>query len=36
MTVLDVPQSSKLVLALEEKCIPERYKFKCTKGVHNS
>ena len=36
MTVLDVPQSSKSVLAVEEKCRPERYKFKCTKGVHNS
>ena len=36
MTVLDVPQSSKSVLTLEEKCRPERYKFKHTKGVHNS
>ena len=36
MAVLDVPQPSKSVLAVEEKCRPERYKFKGTKGVHNS
>ena len=31
MTVLDVPQSSKSVLAVEEKYRLERYKFKRTK-----
>ena len=36
MTVLDVPQSSKSVLAVKEEFRPERYKFKhSTKGVHN-